>query len=251
MECPPKFLPECSVLDVTWPRTLITLCTYNERENVATLVPALRTLCPSADVLVVDDNSPDGTAEEVRTLAAADPQVHLLLRMQKAGLGAATVAGFQWGMERGYEVLVNLDADWSHPPDVVPRLVQALSDADVAIASRYVPGGGIQGWTWVRHFMSRGINWYTRVLLRLTPRDCSGAFRAYRVEKLRLIDWGRFRSRGYAFQEEMLFRCRAVGCRFVEVPFTFVDRRVGQSKINYREIVRALWDIACLSVERQ
>lgn len=246
----PKFPPESALLDVTWPRTLITLCTYNERENVATLVPALRTLCPSADVLVVDDNSPDGTADEVRTLAAADPQVHLLLRMQKAGLGAATVAGFQWGIERGYEVLVNLDADWSHPPDVVPRLVQALSDADVAIASRYVPGGGIQGWTWVRHFMSRGINWYARCLLRLTPRDCSGAFRAYRVEKLRLIDWGRIRSRGYAFQEEILFRCQALGCRFVEVPFTFVDRRVGQSKINYRESVRALWDIACLSLER-
>jgi dolichol-phosphate mannosyltransferase len=242
---------ELNVLNATAPRTLITLCTYNERENIATLVPALRTLCPSADVLVVDDNSPDGTAEEVRTLAAADSHVHLLLRQQKAGLGAATVAGFQWGIERGYDVLVNLDADWSHPPDVIPRLLEALRDADVAIASRYVAGGGIQGWTWVRHFMSRGINWYTRLLLRLTPRDCSGAFRAYRADKLKQIDWGRIRSRGYAFQEEILYRCRAVGCRFVEVPFTFVDRQVGQSKINRTEVVRALWDIACLAVERR
>jgi len=231
-------------------RTLITVCTYNERENVATLVPALRHHCPDAVVLVVDDNSPDGTADEVRRLGATDPNVQLLLRMEKAGLGAATVAAFEHGIEQGYDVVVNLDADWSHPPDIVPRLLAALDGADVAIASRYTAGGHIEGWSWVRHFMSRGINWYTRTLLRLKPRDCSGAFRAYRVEKLRQIDFSRFRSRGYAFQEEILFRCRAVGCRFVEVPYTFVDRRVGQSKINRREIVRALWDIACLACER-
>jgi dolichol-phosphate mannosyltransferase len=238
-------------LDDALLRTLITVCTYNERENVATLVPALRQHCPSAVVLVVDDNSPDGTADVVRQFGAKDPNVQLLLRMHKAGLGAATIAAFQHGIEHNYDVVVNLDADWSHPPDVVPRLLAALSEADVAIASRYTTGGRIEGWSWARHFMSRGINWYTRLLLRLTLRDCSGAFRAYRVEKLRQIDFSRIRSRGYAFQEEILFRCRAVGCRFVEVPYTFVDRLVGQSKINHKEMVRALWDIACLSVERR
>jgi dolichol-phosphate mannosyltransferase len=235
----------------TSPRILITLCTYNERENVATLVPALRTHCPTAVILVVDDNSPDGTADEVRRLAAADPQVQLLLRMNKEGLGAATVAGFRHGIEQGYDVILNLDADWSHPPEVVPKLIAALDDADVAIGSRYVPGGGVQGWPWFRHFMSQGVNWYTRFWLRLTPRDCSGAFRAYRAETLRQIDFTRIRSKGYAFQEEMLHRCQVVGCRFVEVPIVFVDRAVGQSKINRKEIVRALWDIAALAFERK
>jgi len=233
------------------PRTLITLCTYNERENVSTLVPALRSHCPAATVLVVDDNSPDGTADQVRRLSATDPQVQLLLRMEKAGLGAATVAAFQYGIDQGYDVVVNLDADWSHPPDIVPRLLAALENADVAIASRYIVGGHIEGWTWVRHFMSRSINWYTRLLLRLTPRDCSGAFRAYRIEKLRQIDFSHIRSHGYAFQEEILFRCRTVGCQFVEVPYTFVNRVVGESKINRKEIVRALWDIVCLAMERK
>lgn len=226
------------------------MCTYNERDNISHLVPALRTLCPQADVLVVDDNSPDGTAEEVRHQAASDPQVHLLLRQQKAGLGAATIAGFQWGLEHGYDVIVNLDADWSHPPDVIPRLLTALESADVAIASRYVPGGGIKGWPWFRYLMSWGINTYARWLLGLTARDCSGAFRAYRAAVLDQIDWQRFRSRGYAFQEELLFRCQQAGCRFVEVPFVFVDRQTGRSKINVQEILRALKDLACVAWER-
>jgi len=130
-------------------------------------------------------------------------------------------------------------------------LLAAFESVDVAIASRYVPGGRIQGWTWVRHFMSRGINWYARLLLRLSPRDCSGAFRAYRVEKLRAIDFTRFRSLGYAFQEEILFRFRAAGGRFSETPYTFIDRQVGETKINLKEVVRALWDILCLAFERK
>jgi dolichol-phosphate mannosyltransferase len=237
-------------VDAKPPRTLITLCTYNERENIATLVPALRSHCPSAVVLVIDDNSPDGTADEVRRLAAGDPQVQLLLRTTKEGLGAATIAAFRHAIEHGYDVVVNMDADWSHPPDVVPQLLAAWEAVDVAIASRYVRGGHIEGWTWVRHFMSRGINWYTRLLLRLSPRDCSGAFRAYRVARLREVDFARIRSLGYAFQEEILFRCRAVGCRFSETPYTFTNRRVGETKINLWEVARALRDIALLAVER-
>jgi dolichol-phosphate mannosyltransferase len=231
-------------------RLVVTVCTYNERENIATLVPEIRRQFPVADVLVIDDSSPDGTADVVRQLQAADPQVRLLLRTEKSGLGAATLAGFQHAMELGYDFLINMDADWSHPPSLLPALWAAMADADVAIASRYVAGGAIEGWSALRHCMSRGVNVYSHLLLGLKPRDCSGAYRCYRSAKLREIDFDRFRSRGYAFQEELLYRCVRVGCRVREVPYTFVDRKVGQSKINGKEVVRALWNIACLGGDR-
>ncbi len=231
-------------------RIAVTICTYNERENIRTLLPAIRQALPTADILVVDDNSPDGTAAEVEHIAKSDPQVHLLLRQHKAGLGAATLAGFAWVIERDFDYLINLDADWSHPPGVLPQLVQLMDAADVAIASRYIPGGGVQNWGLHRYFMSWGINSYSRVLLGIAARDCSGAYRCYRVSKLREIDFARFRARGYAFQEEILYRCRRVGCRFRETPFVFADRAVGESKINMKEVVRALRDIALLGVDR-
>jgi dolichol-phosphate mannosyltransferase len=235
---------------MTASRLLVTICTYNERDNIASLAPEVRRQLPDADLLVIDDNSPDGTADIVRQLQAADPHIHLLLRTQKAGLGAATLAGFQHGLDQGYDFLLNMDADWSHPPALLPQLQAAMADADVAVASRYVTGGGIEGWSWKRHFMSRGVNVYSRLLLGLTIRDCSGAYRCYRASKLREIDFARFRSGGYAFQEELLYRCMRVGCRVREIPYTFTDRAVGQSKINVREIVRALWDIASLGCDR-
>ncbi len=231
-------------------RIAVTVCTYNERENVRTLLPAIREALPTADILIVDDNSPDGTAAEVEQIAHTDPRVHLLLRQQKAGLGAATLAGFEWVIEHGFDYLINMDADWSHPPSVLPQLVALMADADVAIASRYIPGGGVQNWGPHRHFMSWGVNVYSRLLLGIAARDCSGAFRCYRVAKLREIDFKRFRARGYAFQEEILYRCRRVGCRFHETPFVFADRAVGQSKINLWEVIRALRDIALLSLDR-
>lgn len=231
-------------------RIAVTICTYNERDNIRTLLPAIREALPTADILVVDDNSPDGTAAEVEHIAQSDPQVHLLLRQQKAGLGAATLAGFAWVIARQYDYLINMDADWSHPPGVLPELVRCMNDADVAIASRYMPGGGVQNWGLHRYFMSWGINSYSRVLLGIAARDCSGAYRCYRVSKLREIDFHRFRARGYAFQEEILYRCRRVGCRFRETPFVFADRTVGQSKINMKEVVRALRDIALLGIDR-
>ena len=231
-------------------RILVTICTYNERVNIVTLVPEVRQQLPECDVLVVDDSSPDGTADCVRTLAQQDPKVDLLMRTQKAGLGAATLHGFAEGIRRNYDWIINMDADWSHPPQVLPAMKQAMDNADVVIASRYVPGGGVTGWPWTRHLMSRGINWYSRLLLGVRARDCSGAYRAYRVSKLRDIDFGKFRSKGYAFQEEMLYRCQRTGCRIVEIPFVFADRTVGQSKINVKEIVRALGDLAMLSVTR-
>src|SRR5262249_50720712 len=231
---------------VETPRVLVTVCTYNERENIARLVPEIRQSLPIAHVMVVDDNSPDGTSEVVRQLATNDPQVHLFLRMQKAGLGAATIAGFQQGIHDGYDFLINMDADFSHPPAVLPQMFAAMDRADVAIGSRYVPGGGVSNWGLTRQFMSWGVNVYTRTLLGLKVRDCSGAYRCYRVAKLREIDFTKIRAKGYAFQEEFLYRCARVGCRFAEVPILFENRTMGESKINSKEAVRALRDIALL-----
>lgn len=227
----------------------VTLCTYNERDNIAALIQEIRRHLPQADVLVVDDNSPDGTADLVRSLAATDPQIHLLLRSNKEGLGAATIAGFQWVIARNYDAAINLDADFSHPPERLPDLLAGLATSDVCIGSRYVTGGSISGWPLSRHVMSRGVNWLSQWLLALPIRDCSGAYRAYRVSLLRNMTWSAFRSLGYAFQEEMLFRCRIAGARIVERPIHFADRRVGTSKINGSEIVRAIRDLWLCSRE--
>lgn len=232
------------------PRVLVTVCTYNERENISRLLSEIRRCLPIAHILVVDDNSPDGTADVVKDFAAHDSNIHLLLRLQKEGLGAATVAGFLRGIEDGYDFLINMDADFSHPPAALAPMLQAMDHADVAIGSRYVPGGGISNWGVVRQFMSWGVNVYSRTLLGLSARDCSGAYRCYRVSKLKEIDFKKIRAKGYAFQEEFLYRCAQVGCKFAEVPILFEDRVAGESKINSKEAAKALRDIAYLAWDR-
>ncbi len=231
------------------PRLLVITCTYNERENIERLIPEIRQTLPAADVLVVDDNSPDGTGDLADRLAANDSHVHVLHRAGKQGLGTAILAGFRYAIENGYDHLIVMDADFSHHPRYLPALQDCMQRADVGIGSRYVPGGGVTGWGPLRHFMSRGINCYARLFLRLKTRDNSGSFRCYRVSKLRELDLDRVRSRGYAFQEEILYRCRRIGCTFAETPIVFEDRRYGQSKINWRETVAALWVIARLGVD--
>jgi dolichol-phosphate mannosyltransferase len=230
-------------------RVLVTLCTYNERENLVALVPEIRRTLPEADVLVVDDGSPDGTGALADELAASDPHVRVLHRAGKLGLGSAILAGLRRAIGDGYDFVINMDADFSHDPRHLPALLACMDRADVAIGSRYVPGGGIEGWGPVRHFMSRGINWYARLLLGLSTRDNSGAYRCYRCAKLAQIDFDRVRARGYAFQEEILYRCRRVGGRFEETPIVFRDRRYGTSKINWRESVAALWIIFRLGMD--
>jgi dolichol-phosphate mannosyltransferase len=225
------------------PRVLVTLCTYNERENLVALVPEIRRTLPEADVLVIDDGSPDGTGALADDLASSDPQVRVLHRAGKLGLGSAILAGLRRAISDGYDFVINMDADFSHDPRHLRALLACMDRADVAIGSRYVPGGGIEGWGPLRHFMSRGINWYARLLLGLTTRDNSGAYRCYRCAKLSQIDFDCVRARGYAFQEEILYRCRRVGCRFEETPIVFRDRRYGTSKINWRESAAALWII--------
>jgi dolichol-phosphate mannosyltransferase len=201
-------------------------------------------------VLVIDDNSPDGTGTLADELAATDPRVRVLHREGKQGLGTAIVAGFRYAIERDYDFVINLDADFSHHPRHIPALRECMERADVAIGSRYVAGGGVEGWGPLRHFMSRGINAYARCLLGLKTRDNSGSYRCYRVAKLHELDLDRIRARGYAFQEEILYRCRRIGCRFEETPIYFEDRRYGTSKINWRESVSALWVILRLGMER-
>jgi len=231
-------------------RLLISLCTYNESENLAGLIREIHTHAPQADLLVVDDNSPDGTGDLADELAAADPRIHVQHRAGKLGLGTATLAAFQYALDHDYQYLLNLDADFSHPPYKIPQLLACMPEADVAIGSRYVKGGGIVGWGFLRHFMSRGVNIYSRLLLGLKTRDNSGAFRCHRVAKIRELDFKKIRATGYAFQEEILYRFSSIGCRFAEIPIIFEDRRYGQSKINLREALVALWVIFRLGIDR-
>ncbi|QDU81686.1 Undecaprenyl-phosphate mannosyltransferase [Polystyrenella longa] len=230
-------------------RILITLCTYNERENLEQLIPEIRMSLPEAHILVVDDKSPDGTGALVKEMQQDNPALFLIERSGKQGLGTATVAAFRWGIEKEFDYLINMDADFSHPPRYLPDLVKAMDDADVAIASRYVEGGEIEGWGLKRHLMSRGINCYARLLLRLKTKDNSGSYRCYRVSRLAELDFDKIVSRGYAFQEEILYRCNRIDCRFVEVPFLFEERRHGSSKINGMEAVTALGNLFRLGME--
>lgn len=230
-------------------RLLVTLCTYNERENLAAIIPEIHQHAPHAEILVIDDNSPDGTGQLADELAARDPRIHVLHRAGKLGLGTATLAGFRYGIENGFMFLINLDADFSHHPRHIPALLRCMDKADVAIGSRYVPGGGVVGWGLKRHFMSRGINLYARLLLGLKTRDNSGSYRCYRVAKLAELDLTKIRARGYAFQEEILYRCRRIGCRFEETPIIFEDRRYGKSKINLKEVFAAFWVILQLGCD--
>jgi dolichol-phosphate mannosyltransferase len=232
------------------PRVLISLCTFNERENLAALIPAIHEVVPQAEVVVVDDNSPDGTGEFVRGMSAENPQIQLVSRPSKLGLGTATLEAFRFAIDRGFDLVVNMDADFSHPPRFIPALIEAASRADVVIGSRYVEGGAIPNWGLRRRTMSWCINTYARLMLGLKTRDNSGAFRCYRVARLKELDLSRVRARGYAFQEEILYRCHRIGCTFAEVPITFEERRFGTTKINWREAVDAVRLLTLLRFER-
>lgn len=231
------------------PSALITIATYNEIDNLPLLIDELERVAPQADILVIDDNSPDGTGEWCDKRLPVDPRLRVLHRPGKLGLGTATVAAMRYAIEHGYDCMLNMDADFSHHPRFVPDLLAGMAgDVDVMIGSRYVPGGGVEGWPWRRHFMSRGVNGYARWLLGLKPRDCSGAFRCYRTDLLRRLDFTAIRSRGYSFQEEILWLLKRQGARFGETPIVFADRTRGQSKINLREAFAALWVIFRLGV---
>jgi dolichol-phosphate mannosyltransferase len=230
------------------PRILVSSATYNERENIADLAAAVLEQLPDAHFLVTDDNSPDGTGQLVDDMAARDPRVHVQHRAGKLGLGTAIVAGMRYAIAHGYDIFVNIDADFSHHPKYLPALIAGMDRHDVMIGSRYVPGGGVKDWPWKRQMMSQSINAFARIALGLPARDCSGGYRVYRVSKLAQIDLGSIRSRGYSFQQEMLFRCVRIGCRVGETPIIFEDRRAGKSKVNMKEAARSLGTIALLGL---
>lgn len=220
--------------------TLVVVPSFNEAENIAALVRAVRVSLPAAHVLVVDDASPDGTANIVRQLAVDDTHVHLLERASKQGLGSAYVAGFGWGLERGYQRLFEMDADFSHDPKQLPAFQAALdAGADVVAGSRNVPGGGIEGWGPLRHLLSKGGSLYARTILGLSVRDLTTGFKAYTRRALERIDVASLRSNGYAFQVETSYRAVQRGLVLVEIPIRFVDRRAGRSKMTAREIAEA------------
>lgn len=227
-------------------RAVVIVATYNERENIVQLCERILRQGQNLDVLVVDDNSPDGTGELVADLSARAPRVHLLRRKGKMGLGTAHVAGYRWALERGYDRVVTMDADFSHPPESIPALLQESCRCEVVLASRYVPGGGWEGWPARRVFLSSISNWVTRAGLRLTPKDCTGAFRCFRSDALRRIPFENIRARGFNFQEEMLWQCSGRGWRIGEVPIIFVDRQRGATKISWRECLAAVLTIARL-----
>jgi dolichol-phosphate mannosyltransferase len=235
-------------------KTLVTVATYNEIDNLPILVDEILRYLPEADVLIVDDNSPDGTGRWVDERGLTDPRVKCLHRAGKLGLGTAIIAAMQYSIEHGYRYLLNMDADFSHPPKNLPALVAAMEPAegppvDLAVGSRYIPGGAIEGWPLTRHVMSRGVNLYSRWMLGLKPKDTSGGYRCYRVGKLAQIDFASFLSTGYSFQEEMMWRFKRVGAVFAETPITFVDRVRGESKINVKETGKAVWIIGRLGVK--
>jgi dolichol-phosphate mannosyltransferase len=230
---------------------LVAVATYNERENLPQLVDRIFQFLPRAHLLVVDDGSPDGTGDWVDERAAADPRVRCLHRAGKLGLGTATIAGLRHALQNGYACAITMDADFSHDPRHLPELMETLArGADVAIGSRYVDGGRIEGWPWQRRWISRCVNGFARRWLRLPVRDTSGAYRAYRAEILRRVALETVRAKGYAVFEELLFVLRRAGARFEEVPITFVDRQFGQSKVSWREAVRSLWHLVTLPFRR-
>lgn len=229
-------------------RILVALPTYNERANIETLIPAILQVVPHAHVVVIDDGSRDGTGELTESMRAGDERIALIQRGQKLGIGSAHLRGLLHAVEHGYDLFITMDADFSHHPRYLPDLIAGMEECDVMIGSRYVEGGKIHGWPLKRYVMSWAVNVYSRLLLRLPVRDCSGGFRCYRVSKIALLATHEQHNHGYAFLEEFLYNCQQLECRIGETPIEFVNRTVGQSKINLREIVAALFGIFYVAI---
>lgn len=232
-------------------RVLVIIPTYNEIDNLPVIVERLREAVPEADVLVADDNSPDGTGRLADQIASRDGHVHVLHRQGKEGLGRAYLAGFAWGLDRGYDVLVEMDADGSHRPEELPRLLAALEHADLVLGSRWVPGGEVVNWPWSREVLSRGGSLYTRLALGIRTRDATGGFRAFRAQTLRDLDLDSVQSNGYCFQVDLLWRTLQRGKVVREVPITFVEREAGTSKMSNRIVVEALTKVGQWGVQER
>jgi dolichol-phosphate mannosyltransferase len=222
-------------------RALVVVPTYNEAVNLPVIVPQILAQDPRLDVLIVDDNSPDGTGQLADQMAAGEARVHVLHRPGKGGLGKAYLAGFRWALERDYELVFEMDADFSHDPKFLADFLQAVEDADLVIGSRYKTGVNVINWPISRLLLSLGANQYARWITGLPIMDSTGGFKCFRRKVLQAIDFERVRSNGYAFQIEMSFRAWKKGFRLVEIPIVFTDRIEGQSKMNKRIVREAIW----------
>src|SRR5215475_3733381 len=225
-------------------QVVVVIPTYNEATNLESIVGRLRAAVPEAHALVVDDGSPDGTGEIADRLASADDSVRVLHRDGKAGLGVAYVAGFRHVLAEGYDIVVEMDAEGSHAPEELPRLLAAVRDADLVIGSRWVPGGEVRNWPWLRQAISRGGNLYARLLLRFPVRDATGGYRAYRRAVLETLKLDGVASQGYCFQIDLAWKTWREGFRLVEVPITFTERVLGHSKMSRAIVTEALWRVA-------
>jgi dolichol-phosphate mannosyltransferase len=222
------------------PSTVVIIPTYNERENVGPIVARVRTSVPEAEILIVDDASPDGTGQLADRIAAEDARVHVLHRTAKNGLGAAYLDAFAWGRARGFDRLVQLDADGSHLPEQLPNLLAAADSADVVMGSRWIPGGRVENWPWHRRMLSRGGSVYSRLLLKLPQHDVTGGYRVYTASALERMQLGSVDSLGYCFQIDMLLHAVRARLTVVEVPITFVERTLGNSKMSGGIVLEAM-----------
>jgi len=236
---------------VTPARVLVLVPTYDEYDNIGPLITRVRTSLPAADILVIDDASPDGTGKLVVDIAATDGQVHLLPRTGKQGLGPAYLAGYDWGMLRGYDVFVQMDADGSHQPEQLAELVSALDGADLVLGSRWIPGGAVVNWPRYRERLSRAGNAYTRLLLGLPVRDATGGYRVLPRRTVERLELDEVASAGYCFQVDVVQRALQAGCRVVEVPIRFVEREHGVSKMSGAVVREALWRVTAWGVRRR
>ena len=222
-------------------KTLVIIPTYNEQENIHGIVPAVLGQDSSVELLVVDDGSPDGTGDIVAEMSKTNPRVHLLRRAGKQGLGTAYIAGFKWGLEHGFNYLMEMDADFSHDPKEIPNFLKAIESADLVLGSRYTDGIRVMNWPMSRLMLSKGASWYVRLITGLPVMDPTGGFKCFRRAVLTALDLDKVRSNGYAFQIEMSYNTWLKGFRVAEIPITFVDRYAGHSKMSGHIVREALW----------
>jgi dolichol-phosphate mannosyltransferase len=238
-------------VDAALGRILVIIPTYNELEALPKILARVQSSVPSAEILIVDDNSPDGTGRIADQWVADHSGIHVLHRVGKAGLGAAYLAGFSWGLQQGFDVLVEMDADGSHQPEQLPELLAALDYSDLVLGSRWVQGGGTQNWSKNRELLSRGGNYYTKKMLGLDINDATGGYRAFKSSTLRALDLHEVASAGYCFQVDLAWRAKQRGFVVTEVPIMFVEREVGTSKMSRKIVTEALWKVTVWGIDRR
>lgn len=238
-------------VDVALGRVLVIIPTYNEVEALPLILTRVQSSVPTAEILIVDDNSPDGTGEIADRWVAKNTGIHVLHRVGKSGLGAAYLAGFSWGLQQGFDVLVEMDADGSHQPEQLPNLLDALKYSDLVLGSRWVQGGGTQNWSRNREILSKGGNYYTKKMLGIDINDATGGYRAFKADTLRALDLHEVASAGYCFQVDLAWRAKQRGFIVTEVPITFVEREVGTSKMSRKIVTEALWKVTVWGVDRR